>query len=132
MADALNRDIGPLREALSRDRILLLAVAVFPLLTACFYARAGIGSRQNLQWWPPAGEPKIYGRLAKSRQDGIFSAGGLLGACGEKTSRKANATTSSPTNRRSAGRDFSIPLWIGFPAMPGSPGFSRPQRRPRA
>jgi hypothetical protein len=61
-------------------------VVIFFSLTASFlgdglflFDRSGIH--------PLDGEQKVYGRLAKSRQDGIFSEGGLLGWCGKEGER---------------------------------------------
>jgi hypothetical protein len=64
------------------------ALCIFTILTYAFVNDLGIGSKAPLEYRGFEGEPKIYGRLALSRQDGPLSQGGLLGGCGGRQYRQ--------------------------------------------
>lgn len=50
--------------SLKRNQLLVLALIAFPIFAASFYSDIGIGTRSHLNYWPEAGQPMVYGRLA--------------------------------------------------------------------
>ena len=68
-------------------------------------------------------ETFIFGRLVKSRQHGVFSAGGLLGIGDVTESNFDNATIQNQRRKYNKGTDFAYGYWT-YKSQPGFQGIA--------
>lgn len=107
--------------------VLLLVIGIFVCLTLAFYFDFHIAGNEEFDDFilKNNSEPKVYGRLAYSMNEGMFSSGALLGFCYRGELPNLNLDT-SPFNNMGQMTDFyenqTCPGFYPYKSHPGFQG----------